>query len=169
MSVPRRDGRGRNGSSLIRGSALGQWATLGRVNTERQSVQSGCPLSDSTNPRLTPSPLLHRGISALASMGEIFAEQLDRHRRASARFVCRDDIRKRVSGVVAVRLLSAGRDDRRAADCHPPAVVAAPVTIDCIRVPGRNKSKKRRTCSSSWKKHPLSHVPVTFVVRYSDS
>ena len=68
-------------------------------------------------------------------MGEIFAEQLDRHRDAGAGLARWNDIRKRMSSVVAVRLLAARRDDGRSTDRHSFAVGAAPVPY-CVDAHG---------------------------------
>jgi hypothetical protein len=55
-----------------------------------------------------------------------------------------------MSGVVSVSLLTARRDDGRAADRHPFAVGAAPVTVDRIGERRMCKSKKRGTHRSGY-------------------
>jgi hypothetical protein len=54
-------------------------------------------------------------------------------------------------------MLTAGRDDGRASDCHSLAVRSTPVTIDCIRKRRMNRSKKRGAYRSGQMKHPLTH------------
>ena len=67
---------------------------------------------------LTPSPLLHRTVRTLPRMRQIFAKQLNRYRRASAGFTGGDDIRKKVTRVVTIGLLTTGRHNRWATDRH---------------------------------------------------
>ena len=96
----------------------------------------------STYAWLTSTPLLHRRISALTRMGEIFAEQLDRYGCASAGFTRWNDIGERMPGVVSARLLSARCDDAWTTDRHSFAVGATPISIDCIRKHRLDKPKK---------------------------
>ena len=111
----------------------------------------------STHPRLASSPLLHRGICALARVREIFAEQLNRHRSTSADLARRNFIRKIVPGVVAVRFLAAGCNYGRTADCHSFPVGATPVTIDCICARSTNKSKRCGASQSDQKEQSVAH------------
>src|SRR5436190_2487707 len=102
-----------------------------------------------TYARLTSTPFLHRRISALTRMGEIFAEQLDRYGCASAGFTRWNDIGERMPGVVSARLLSARCDDGWTTDRHSFAVGATPIPINRIRESWLDNSKQCRADRSS--------------------
>ena len=118
-----------------------------------------CRPDVSAHARLTPPPFLHRTVSTLARMSQVFAKQLDRHRCARTSFAGRDDIRKKVSIIVTVRLLAAGRHNSRTTDRHSLAIGAAPITINCIRKGGLDKHC--RADRSGETKHPMTHVPIS--------
>ena len=96
-------------------------------------------------------------IIALARMGEIFAEQLDRHRSAGPGFAGRDDVSKGMPGVVALGMLAAGRDNGGATDRHSFAVGAAPVAIDRVRERRTGKSQQRGAYRCGQQAHSSVH------------
>src|SRR5215204_392077 len=79
-------------------------------------------------------------------MGEILVEQLDFYRCARSNFARWDFVRKKVSGVIAARLLASGRDDGRTSNRHSLTVGEAPIAINCIGMRGMIEARYDTYC-----------------------
>src|SRR6188768_1687459 len=99
-------------------------------------TSAGLVRNPSAYPRLTAPPFLNHWVATLARMGEILIAQLDFYRCARSNFARWNDVRKKVSCVIAARLLASGCNDGRTSNRHSLTVGEAPIAINCIGVRG---------------------------------